>query len=67
MSSGKHIDPEGQEYAYRVRYKERPDGPVWPRGARDLHDAKRSCNEIAVEVAEVWVERALLGDWERVG
>lgn len=60
-------DPEGQEYAYRVAYTNRTHGHVWRLGARDLHDAADRHKELATEGYKAWVERALLGTWERVG
>lgn len=49
-------DPEGQEYAYRIRDSH---GNLWPVSSEG--EAER-----LARTSGVWVERALLGTWEPV-
>jgi hypothetical protein len=54
-------DPEGQEYAYRMcddtgRFEVTPS----------LDNALERCGRMSRYNVEAWVERALLGTWERV-
>ena len=57
-------DPEGQEYVYRVCWQ--ANGETWRgRLVKRLGVAVRQRDDKAHLGA--WVERALLGDWKRVG
>jgi hypothetical protein len=54
-------DTEGQEYVYRVRTERN----IWPMLSKEEAELEaRIWNRRSS--ADAWVERALLGDWERV-
>lgn len=61
-------DPEGQEYAYRTVWRRRSNGEI--TRSRELV-SQESGSKVAAGLTdghfEAWVERALLGTWERVG
>ena len=61
------VDPEGQEYTYRVAW-ETPDGVRGNTNALADLDAVGAASNLGRNTEDwtVWVERALLGTWERV-
>jgi hypothetical protein len=56
-------DPEGQEHAYRVAWDARRDG-VMRTKPMSLEKAEQFASELD---CAPWVERALLGAWEKIG